>query len=81
MATSTMKGRAWIRKEDEVLCRTYRWVLEDSVRESSQTSEGVWTRVFKKYLNFYEGTTPPNTGNYESCSLRWKKHLHPNLNK
>ncbi|RXH94333.1 hypothetical protein DVH24_024017 [Malus domestica] len=30
---------------------------------------------------FYEGTTPPNTRNHESCSSRWKKHLHPSLNK
>ncbi|CAN6680001.1 unnamed protein product [Malus baccata var. baccata] len=39
MATSAMKGKAWTRKEDEALCRPYRWVLEDSVRGSSQTSE------------------------------------------
>ncbi|TQD84287.1 hypothetical protein C1H46_030153 [Malus baccata] len=32
MATFAMKGRIWTRKEDEVLCRTYRWVSEDSVR-------------------------------------------------
>ena len=35
----------------------------------------------KKYLEFYESTTPPNTRNHESCSSRWKKHLHPSLNK
>ncbi|KAB2623192.1 nodulin-26-like [Pyrus ussuriensis x Pyrus communis] len=28
-----------------------------------------------------EGTTPLNTPNHESCSSRWKKHLHPSLNK
>ena len=54
---------------------------EDSVRGSSQTSEGVWTCVSKKYYEFYEGTTPPNTWNHESCSSRRKKHLHPSLNK
>ncbi|KAB2611030.1 hypothetical protein D8674_019062 [Pyrus ussuriensis x Pyrus communis] len=43
MASSAMKGRAWTRKEDVALCKAYRWVLEDSVRGSSQTSEGVWT--------------------------------------
>ncbi|RXH78822.1 hypothetical protein DVH24_002340 [Malus domestica] len=59
MASSTIKGRVWTRKEDETLC----------VRGSSQTSEGVWTRVSKKYLEFYEGTTPLN------------KYLHPSLNK
>ncbi|KAB2606200.1 hypothetical protein D8674_005917 [Pyrus ussuriensis x Pyrus communis] len=39
MASSAMKGRAWTRKEDEALCRAYRWVSEDSVRGTSQTSE------------------------------------------
>ncbi|KAB2622650.1 hypothetical protein D8674_024832 [Pyrus ussuriensis x Pyrus communis] len=48
---------------------------------SSQTSEGVWTRMFKKYYEFYEVTTPPNPRNHESCSSRWKKHLQPSLNK
>ncbi|XP_070666895.1 uncharacterized protein [Malus domestica] len=81
MASSAMKGRAWTRKEDEALCKAYRWISEDSVRGISQTSEGVWTRVSKKYLEFYEGTIPPNTRNHESCSSRWKKHLHPSLNK
>ncbi|KAB2621087.1 hypothetical protein D8674_037666 [Pyrus ussuriensis x Pyrus communis] len=61
MATSAMKGRAWTRKEDEALCKAYRWVSEDSKRGVSQTSEGVWSRVSKKYLEFYEGTIPPNT--------------------
>ncbi|RXH71305.1 hypothetical protein DVH24_018660 [Malus domestica] len=75
MALSAMKD------EDEALCKAYRWVLEDSVRGSSQTSEGAWTRVSKKYYELYEGTTPPNTRNHESCSSRWKKYLHPSLNK
>ncbi|KAB2612052.1 hypothetical protein D8674_042022 [Pyrus ussuriensis x Pyrus communis] len=39
MATSAMKDRAWTQKEDEALCRAYRWVSEDSVRGRSQTSE------------------------------------------
>ncbi|KAB2625240.1 hypothetical protein D8674_016900 [Pyrus ussuriensis x Pyrus communis] len=43
MATPAMKGRVWTRKEDETLCTTYRSVSEDSVKGSSQTSEGVWT--------------------------------------
>ncbi|KAB2628962.1 hypothetical protein D8674_033757 [Pyrus ussuriensis x Pyrus communis] len=60
MASSAIKGRAWTRKEDEALCRAYKWVSEDSVRGISQTSEGVWTHVSKKYLEFYEGTIPPN---------------------
>ncbi|KAB2595055.1 hypothetical protein D8674_030505 [Pyrus ussuriensis x Pyrus communis] len=30
---------------------------------------------------FYEGTTPVNIRNHESCSSRWKKHLQPSLNK
>ncbi|KAM2527197.1 hypothetical protein EV2_025917 [Malus domestica] len=30
MASSAMKGRAWTRKEDEALCRAYRWVSKDS---------------------------------------------------
>ncbi|KAB2606574.1 hypothetical protein D8674_006291 [Pyrus ussuriensis x Pyrus communis] len=47
----------------------------------SSAMKNVWTRVFKKYYEFYEGTTPPNTQNHESCSSRWKKHLHPSLNK
>ncbi|XP_050108869.1 uncharacterized protein LOC126587833 [Malus sylvestris] len=81
MAASAMKGRAWTRKEDEALCKNYRWVSEDRGRETSQTSEGVWTRVSKKYLEFFEGTTPLNTRNHESYSSRWKKHLHPSLNK
>ncbi|KAB2607151.1 hypothetical protein D8674_006868 [Pyrus ussuriensis x Pyrus communis] len=81
MASYAMKGRSWTRKEDEALCRACRWVSEDSVSEISQTSEGVWTRVSKKYLEFYEDTIPPNTQNHESCSSRWKKHLHPSLNK
>ncbi|CAN6715105.1 unnamed protein product [Malus baccata var. baccata] len=68
MASSAMKGRAWTRKEDEALCKAYRWISEDSVRGISQTK-------------FYEGTIPPNTRNHESCSSRWKKHLHPSLNK
>ena len=70
MATSTMKDMAWTRKEDEALCRAYRWVLKDSVKESSQTSEGVWTRTSKKYFEFYEGTTSMNFRNQESCSSR-----------
>ncbi|KAB2600085.1 hypothetical protein D8674_010356 [Pyrus ussuriensis x Pyrus communis] len=37
MAKSSIKGRAWTRKEDEA------WVSEDSVKGSSQTSEGIWT--------------------------------------
>ncbi|TQD73006.1 hypothetical protein C1H46_041468, partial [Malus baccata] len=69
------------RKEDEALCKAYRWISEDSVRGISQTSEDVWTRVSKKYLEFYEDTIPTNTRNHESCSSRWKKHLHPSLNK
>ncbi|KAB2625748.1 hypothetical protein D8674_017408 [Pyrus ussuriensis x Pyrus communis] len=40
-----------------------------------------WTRVSKKYYESYEDTTLPNTRNHESCSSRWKKHLHPSLNK
>ncbi|KAB2615230.1 hypothetical protein D8674_021818 [Pyrus ussuriensis x Pyrus communis] len=35
----------------------------------------------KKCYEFYEGITPPNTQNHESCSSRWKKHLHSSLNK
>ncbi|CAN6694367.1 unnamed protein product [Malus baccata var. baccata] len=31
-----MKGRAWTRKEDEVICRAYRWVSEDSVRQAEK---------------------------------------------
>ncbi|TQE11891.1 hypothetical protein C1H46_002525 [Malus baccata] len=81
MAISAMEGRAWTRKEDEALCRAYRCVSEDSVRGSSRTSEGVWSRTFKKYYEFYESTTPLNTRNHESCSSKWKKHLHPSLNK
>ncbi|CAN6678981.1 unnamed protein product [Malus baccata var. baccata] len=50
MASSAMKGRAWTRKEDEALCKAYRWISEDSVRGISQTSEGVWTRV-KAYFD------------------------------
>ena len=61
MASFAMKGRAWTRKEDEALSKAYRWVLEDSVRGISQTSEGVWTRVSKKYYEFYEDTIPLNT--------------------
>ncbi|RXH70554.1 hypothetical protein DVH24_013300 [Malus domestica] len=81
MVSPAMKDRFWTRKEDEAICRAYRWVSKDSVRGSSQTSEGVWTRVFKKYLNFYEGTTPLNIRNHESCSSRWKKHLHPTASR
>ncbi|KAB2611594.1 hypothetical protein D8674_019626 [Pyrus ussuriensis x Pyrus communis] len=80
MASSAMKGRAWTRKEDEALCGTYRWISKDSVRGISQTSEGVWTRVSKNYLEFYEGPIPLNTRNNESCFSRWKKHIHPSLN-
>ncbi|KAB2595963.1 hypothetical protein D8674_031413 [Pyrus ussuriensis x Pyrus communis] len=43
MATSAIKGRPWTQKEGEALCRAYRWVSENSVKGSSQTSEGVWT--------------------------------------
>ncbi|RXH74103.1 hypothetical protein DVH24_021283 [Malus domestica] len=64
-----MKSRAWTQKEDEALCKAYRWVSKDS------------THLSKKYLEFYEDTIPPNTRNHESCSSRWKKHLHPSLNK
>ncbi|CAN6680264.1 unnamed protein product [Malus baccata var. baccata] len=39
MASSAMKGRAWTRKEDEALCKAYRWISEDSVRGISQISE------------------------------------------
>ncbi|KAB2600148.1 hypothetical protein D8674_010419 [Pyrus ussuriensis x Pyrus communis] len=81
MAYSAMKGRTWTRKEDESLCKAYRWVLEDSVRGNCQTNDGVLTRVSKKYLEFYKGTTPVNIRNHESCSSRWKKHLQPSLNK
>ncbi|KAB2600562.1 hypothetical protein D8674_042121 [Pyrus ussuriensis x Pyrus communis] len=31
-----MKGRVWTRNEDEALCRTYRWVSEDSVRQAEE---------------------------------------------
>ncbi|KAB2596935.1 hypothetical protein D8674_032385 [Pyrus ussuriensis x Pyrus communis] len=81
MASSAMKGKAWTQKEDETLCKAYKWVSEDSVRGNCQTNDGVWTRVSKKYLEFYEGTTPVNIRNHESCSSRWKKHLQPSLNK
>ncbi|TQE11746.1 hypothetical protein C1H46_002588 [Malus baccata] len=59
MATSIMKGRAWTQKEDEALCMAYRWVLEDSVKGSSQTSEGVWTLVkvgsrHERVANYYD---------------------------
>ncbi|KAB2634482.1 hypothetical protein D8674_038318 [Pyrus ussuriensis x Pyrus communis] len=43
--------------------------------------KGVLTRTSKKYYEFYEDTIPPNTRNNESCFSRWKKHLHPSLNK
>ncbi|KAB2619428.1 hypothetical protein D8674_015297 [Pyrus ussuriensis x Pyrus communis] len=43
MASSAMKGMAWIRKEYEALCKAYRWVSEDSVRGNCQTNDGVWT--------------------------------------
>ncbi|KAB2626123.1 hypothetical protein D8674_017783 [Pyrus ussuriensis x Pyrus communis] len=36
MASSAMKGRVWTRKEDEALCKAYRWVSEDSVREAEE---------------------------------------------
>ncbi|KAB2611439.1 hypothetical protein D8674_019471 [Pyrus ussuriensis x Pyrus communis] len=65
-ATSSMKGMAWTRKEDEVVCRAYRWVSEDSVKGSFQTSRGVWTRTSKKYYEFYECTTPSNSRNHET---------------
>ncbi|KAB2630712.1 hypothetical protein D8674_008231 [Pyrus ussuriensis x Pyrus communis] len=32
-------------------------------------------------IKFYEGATPLNVRNHESCSSRWKKHVHPSLNK
>ncbi|KAB2634897.1 hypothetical protein D8674_042633 [Pyrus ussuriensis x Pyrus communis] len=68
-----MKCRTWTRKEDEALCRAYRWVLEDSVKGSSQTS-GIWTRVSKKYYEFYKGTTtPPNTQNYERLFFKMEE--------
>ncbi|KAB2597395.1 hypothetical protein D8674_000315 [Pyrus ussuriensis x Pyrus communis] len=68
MTSSAMKGRVWTQKEDEALCKTYRWVSEDSVRRNCQTNDGVWTRVSKKYLEFYEGTTPVNIQNHETAS-------------
>ncbi|KAB2634525.1 hypothetical protein D8674_039976 [Pyrus ussuriensis x Pyrus communis] len=68
MASSAMKGRAWTQKEDEALCKAYRWVSEDSVRRNCQTNDGVWTHVSKKYLEFYEGTTPVNIRNHETAS-------------
>ncbi|CAN6726493.1 unnamed protein product [Malus baccata var. baccata] len=58
MASSAMKGRVWTRKEDEALCKAYRWISEDSVRGISQTSEGVWTRVSKKYLEWKKHLHP-----------------------
>ncbi|KAB2614203.1 hypothetical protein D8674_039106 [Pyrus ussuriensis x Pyrus communis] len=39
MSSSPMKGRAWTQKEDKTLYRAIRWVSEDSVRGTSQTSE------------------------------------------
>ncbi|KAB2621499.1 hypothetical protein D8674_023681 [Pyrus ussuriensis x Pyrus communis] len=39
MASSAMKGRAWTRKEDEALCKAYRWVSEDSARRNCQTND------------------------------------------
>ncbi|TQE14309.1 hypothetical protein C1H46_000228 [Malus baccata] len=81
MTTSSTKGKAWSQKEDETLCKAYRWVLEDSIKGISQTSEGSWTRTSKKYYEFYKGTIPPNPRNHESCSSQWKKQLHPRLNK
>ncbi|KAB2635236.1 hypothetical protein D8674_025770 [Pyrus ussuriensis x Pyrus communis] len=36
MASFAMKGRAWTRKEDETLCKAYRWVSEDSVRQAEE---------------------------------------------
>ncbi|RXH99530.1 hypothetical protein DVH24_021332 [Malus domestica] len=62
MVTSAMKGKAWTRKEDEAICRAYRWVSEDSVNS-------VWTRTSKKYYEFYGGTTPPNPRNYYEISV------------
>ncbi|KAB2615517.1 hypothetical protein D8674_022105 [Pyrus ussuriensis x Pyrus communis] len=60
MASYAMKGKAWSRKEDEALCRAYRWVSEDSVKGSSQTSKGVWTRwvLFKDPPQHRVGLTP-----------------------
>ncbi|KAB2613612.1 nodulin-26-like [Pyrus ussuriensis x Pyrus communis] len=55
MVSSAIKGRAWTRKEDEALCRAYRWVSEDSVRGTSQTSEGV-CQAEKLYM---EGSSKP----------------------
>ncbi|KAB2608626.1 hypothetical protein D8674_011794 [Pyrus ussuriensis x Pyrus communis] len=48
---------------------------------ATSAMKGVWTRMSKKYYEFYEGTTPLNTRNHMSCSSRWNKHLHPSLNK
>ncbi|KAB2631338.1 hypothetical protein D8674_008857 [Pyrus ussuriensis x Pyrus communis] len=81
MASPTMKGKAWARKEDEALCKAYRWVSEDRVRGNCQTNDGVWTLVSKKYLEFYEGITPLNIQNHKSCSSRWKENLQPSLNR
>ncbi|KAB2623442.1 hypothetical protein D8674_039260 [Pyrus ussuriensis x Pyrus communis] len=39
MVSSAIKCKAWTQKEDEALCKAYRWVSEDSVRGSSQTSK------------------------------------------
>ncbi|KAB2599008.1 hypothetical protein D8674_039709 [Pyrus ussuriensis x Pyrus communis] len=58
-ATSSMKGMAWTRKEDEAVCRAYRWVSEDSVKGSFQTSRGAWTLLkagsrHESGVNYYD---------------------------
>ncbi|KAB2635925.1 hypothetical protein D8674_026459 [Pyrus ussuriensis x Pyrus communis] len=80
MALSAVKGRAWTQKEDDALCKVYRWVLEDSVRGNCQTNDGVWTHVSKKYLEFYEGTTPPSLNKWHQALLAAASRLESGAN-
>ncbi|KAB2629031.1 hypothetical protein D8674_033826 [Pyrus ussuriensis x Pyrus communis] len=79
MATSTMKGRAWTQKE-EALSRAYRWVSEDSVRGSSQTSEGVWTLLkvrsrHESRANYYDEVRQAEELYMEDNSKTFSHHV------
>ncbi|CAN6703292.1 unnamed protein product [Malus baccata var. baccata] len=77
MASSAMKGRAWTRKEDEALCKAYRWVAEDSVRRNCQTNDirpiliGKKKEIMSRWQLFTFDYTPTMTDDEDDVDYRY----------
>ncbi|CAN6729184.1 unnamed protein product [Malus baccata var. baccata] len=67
-----MKGKAWTRKEDDALCKAYRWVSEDSVRGNCQTNDAASRH--ESGANYYDEVRQAEELYMESSSKPFQFH-------